>query len=793
MKSPFLFLIALMALWLGISGSVQAQAVTGTLRGQVLDADSKQPLAGATVEALRDSVVIGGGYTDEEGYFAVENIPVGRIAVRVSYLGYEPYMVGGLLITSGKELSVNAGLREQFMQTDVVEVTAEGDKKNALNSLATVSARSFNTEETNRYAGSLGDPARMASNFAGVASAGDTRNDIVVRGNSPLGLLWRLEGIDIPNPNHFSSQGANGGPVSIINSNMLANSDFFTGAFPAEYSNASAAAFDLKLRNGNNRKRETAFQMGFAGFELMTEGPISKANNSSYVLSARYSTLAAFDVMGITFGDLGGIPYFQDVSFKVNFPSTKLGRFSVFGVGGNSSIDILESELERKEFLENEKLAWQDIRQRTNMGVVGVQNAFFIDDKSYLQTTLSISRQQRKLSIDSLSSDQIGLPDYREQTAVNQGTLSLLYNRKLNARHSLRVGTFVDHYQFNYADSLRLHQLEQWFVNRDLEGNTQLIRPWAQWQWRLTTRLTLNTGLNALYLTLNDRAAVEPRAGLKLQLNDKSNLALGYGMHHQVQPWMIYFQQDAQRNTPNENLDFTRSQHLVLGYDWSPLRNFRIKAEAYVQDLTQVPVSAANPTFSVLNLGAGFDNLPRLSDLRNTGKGRNIGLELTLEKFLSKGNYFLITASVFNSEYTPYDGKTYNTAFNNHYVVNALAGVERPIGAKQKNALFADVKLTHSGGIRYTPVDLEASNAAGREVKDLTRPFEEQARSYFRADLTIGLRSSGKKLSQEFSMLLQNVTNTQNVLQLSYNRRIQSVVEYNQLGFFPIAQYKITF
>jgi hypothetical protein len=174
---------------------------------------------------------------------------------------------------------------------DDVTVRPDIRKDQAINEMAVVSARSFTIDETERYAGSLGDPSRMAANFAGVTSVSDQRNDIVIRGNSPLGLLWRLEGLEIPNPNHFGSIGTTGGPISMLNINHLTNSDFYTGAFPAEYGNALAGAFDIRMRNGNNQKHEFMGQMGFNGFELGAEGPFSSNSQASYMANFRYSTL----------------------------------------------------------------------------------------------------------------------------------------------------------------------------------------------------------------------------------------------------------------------------------------------------------------------------------------------------------------------------------------------------------------------------------------------------------------------------------------------------------------------
>lgn len=783
-----LFLIAL--LW---SLTWAQQAYTGTVRGLVQDVESKAALSDATIEVLQDSSVITGGYTDANGRFEINEVPVGRISIRVSYLGYETALRANLLLITGKDLQLTIEMQESLTRTETVTVKAGADKKDPQNAMTTLSARTMNMEEANRYAGSLGDPGRMASNFAGVASGGDSRNDIVVRGNSPTTLLWRLEGVDIPNPNHFSTQGAGGGPISILNNNLLANSDFMTGAFPAEYSNAIGAAFDLKLRNGNTAKRENMFQIGFNGLELMTEGPIGKGGQNSYLASYRYSTLAAFDAIGITWPGVIGTPEFQDLSFKLNFQKTPIGRISVFGVGGISSIDNLESELDSKEFQDNTQLNLMDVYQRARMGVAGIQNAIFLDEKSYLQTTLAISHTNRSLKLDSVDLEQGAHPDYRENTTENKLMLAMVYNRKINAKHTLRLGFFADHLMADYRDSVRLHTLGRWYLNRDVQESTQLLRPYAQWQWRMSERWTLNTGINMQYLTLNSRTAVEPRAGLKYKTGARSSLSAAYGMHHQVQPWMVYYFQDSLGRRTNEELGYTRSQHYVLGYDWSPLKDFRIKLETYYQAIDKVPVDATSSSFSLLNFGVGFESLPRKAGLINEGSAHNYGIELTAEKFLSKGYYFLFTTSLFNSEYKASNGQTYNTVFNNGYVINGLLGIEKPVGKKKVNSLIADLKITTAGGIRYTPINQEASMAAGTTIRQNDKAFSQQAPAYFRADIKVGFRQNFRKISQEWAVQIQNVTAHENILAMGWDRRTGNTVEYLQLGFFPVVQYKINF
>ena len=291
--------------------------ITQTIRGKVMDKESQYPLDGATVRLLEapNTIVISAA----DGKFRMENVPVGRHSIEIEYTFYKTRIIP-VIVTAGKEIILAISMEDAFTEIEgSVEITAK--KKGELNNdMASVSGKSFSVEETDRYAGSRSDPARMASNFAGVQGADDSRNDIVVRGNSPSGVLWRVEGIDIPNPNHFAISGTSGGPVSVLNNKTMANSDFFTAAFPAEYGNSTAGVFDLKLKNGNNEKHEFTGQFGFLGTEAMAEGPLSKKTGASYLFAYRYSTVSMFSLLGIDIGT-SAVPKYQDLSFKFNFPS----------------------------------------------------------------------------------------------------------------------------------------------------------------------------------------------------------------------------------------------------------------------------------------------------------------------------------------------------------------------------------------------------------------------------------------------------------------------------------------
>ncbi|MDC1202662.1 carboxypeptidase-like regulatory domain-containing protein, partial [Salibacteraceae bacterium] len=330
-----------------VAQSAVSQEITQSVRGRVLDKDTRQPIPGVNVILMDDTINFNGTTTDGDGRYTLENLSLGRHEIQFSFIGYLPQYVNNVIVNSGRQTILNIEIEESAQELEAVEISATRDG-DPLNEMAIVSARQFNIAETERYAGSRGEPSRMASNFAGVQGADDSRNDIVIRGNSPQAILWRLEDVPISNPNHFNIPGTAGGSVSILNNKTLGNSDFYTGAFPAEFGNANAGVFDLNMRNGNNEKHEFIGQFGFLGTEALLEGPISREKNITYMASYRYSTLALIGGLGINYGT-DAIPKYQDASFKINIPGKGSSSLSIFGVGGWSDIDILISDQETPE------------------------------------------------------------------------------------------------------------------------------------------------------------------------------------------------------------------------------------------------------------------------------------------------------------------------------------------------------------------------------------------------------------------------------------------------------------
>jgi hypothetical protein len=778
-----------------LAGSVYAQEITQTIKGSVVDKQSQGPLPGVIVQLL-NSDPVKAAVTDMNGEFRITDVPIGRWQLRYKAISYKEKFVT-LVLNAGKEAVVNAELEESVIQGEEVVVTAEQDKTKTNNKMSTVSARVFSAEEAARYAGSRNDPARMAANFAGVSGANDSRNDIIIRGNSPMGILWRLNGLDVPNPNHFGNAGSTGGPISILNNNTLDNSDFMTGAFAADYGNATSGVFDLRMREGNRDKHEFLAQIGFNGFELGAEGPLNDKRNSSFMVNYRYSTLSVFKALNIDFGTGDAVPQYQDVSFKTDYNSGKAGKFSLWGIGGISYVALLESD--KKDGQDLYGYSARDTYFRSNMGAGGITHTILLKKNAYLKTNLGASGNYNHVIADRIDTafktpGNIK-PEYRQKTSNVRYSINTTYNKKFNSRNFVNAGLYADMFQTLFVDSNALDFALNTFVTlRNYKGTTSLLRGFIQWQHRFTDKLMFTLGLSNQYFLLNSSNAPEPRFGLKYSLTEKQSFSLGGGLHSQLQPMYIYFATDSSENgrrtETNRGLDFTRAAHAVIAYDNSFGNSFRIKSEIYYQYIFNAPVTKDPGFFSVLNLGADF-NSPNVSNLVSKGTGQNYGVELTLEKFYSRGYYFLFTASIFESKYRGSDNVLRNTAFNGNYVLNLLGGKEFRINNRQ--VLSFDLRATFAGGKRYTPILLAESIMYGEEVRDASRAYEFQYSPYFRIDVKPGYRFNSKKVTHEFSVDIQNVTRNLNVFQQSYditNRRIQT--DY-QLRFFVIPQYRVLF
>ena len=772
------------------------EPITQSIRGTVVDAVTGYALAGANVILLATDPVIGTS-TDQNGNFLLEEILLGRQSIEVSYVGYTTRVIPNLFVSAGKNTQVQVQMEENPLEVEEVTVRAVKRKEKAQNDMAVVSSRTFSVEETERFAGSLGDPAKMVANYAGVVTHNDSRNDIIIRGNSPIGVLWRLEGVEVPNPNHFGALGTTGGPVSMVNNNLLRDSDFLTGAFPAEFGNATSGVFDLNMRSGNTGSHDFLGQIGFNGFELGAEGPLfrtGETQKSSYLANFRYSTYGLMNDLGINFGTGAAVPRYMDLTFLFDFPGTGAGRWKLFGLWGKSSIEMGREPQDTTETQYNPRGTATDFG--SHLGVIGLSNTYFFNPRSRLKTTFSYQRTGNYTVVDSTKNNfESWDPQYRQSGQENKLSVSAQFRQKVNPSNNYYIGLVADYFFVHHIDSSYSTDYRKFLTTADFEGNMGLARVYAQWHHTFGERVNGYGGVNLQYFTRNDEISVEPRATLTWQPGIRGTFSLGYGLHSQIQPKSVYIYQTYDSITDtyfttNEELGYTKSHHVVLGYNHMLGKNFRIKAETYYQYLFNVPVSDAFPEYSLINAGDYF-SIGVADSMENKGTGYNYGLELTVEKFLSKGYYILFTSSLFNSKYKAADGIERNTAFNGNYVFNLLGGYERRIG--RKTYLTADLKLVWAGGRRYIPIDLEKSVEEGSHVYDWSRAYEDKYGDYFRTDLRIGVKLNARAYSQEFAIDFQNLTGYKSIFMEVYDAEKEEVYQIYQQGFYPMVLYRIHF
>ena len=793
--------------------------VTQTVKGKVVDKVTGIGLPGAIVQlksALNNSVVT----ANNDGYFKMGGVPVGRQSFLFMYTGYSSVTV---IVTSGKEVVLNMELEESTVEIAEVEVKASNDT-DVVNTMQSVNMKSFSIEETERYAGSRQDPARMAQNFAGVQGTNDARNDIVVRGNSPAGLLWRLEDIDIPNPNHFAVAGSAGGPTAIINNKYLSNSEFYTGAFPANYGNALGGVFDLKMRNGNNEKHERTFQFGILGTELSLEGPINKKTGSSYLINYRYSTLNLLSFLNIKLGT-SAIPQYQDGAFRFNFPTKKAGVFSFSGIGGASTIKIiLSKQTTRPKELYGDQT--KDQYFDSKMGVSIINNVYALNSRTVMKTSIAYGLQT--LNVDHylvIRDDNFKPNDTIPQMLgydfyEGKYTLAWYIKSKIDPKNSIKAGFFANRIDVDFFDKVKINSLydtialaienKPYKTRIDSKESFYLLQPYVSYVHKFNEKLSANTGLFTQYLTLNNKFSIEPRASLRYQFKPNQVLSLAYGLHSQMQSTYLYFAvpdsivnngvlvPNTNKDLTNKDLGFSKSQHVVFGYDYFATKYLKFKTELYYQYLWNVPVYVMPSSVSALNRGATFNRFFPNYTMVNNGTGYNYGLELTVEKLFHKHYFFMFSGSLFDSKYTASNGKTANTDFNGNYMMNLLAGLEYGVGKEKKNSINFGTKITYGGGKRYSPVNIAASNAVMDVVAQDDKVNTLQFAPYNRLDLKIAYKINGKKIGTEIALDLVNVLSTKNILALSYapdpaNINTDPLIKNYQLGFLPLFYVKVDF
>ena len=677
---------------------IYAQNLIQTLRGTIVDEDNKSPLIGASVSLTFNSITKG-TVTNEKGEFRFDNVPVGRADIEVRYLGYEEKKSPNVQISTGKEVVLKLEMKESLLKIQEVVISGQKKKGEAKNEMAIISSRGISVEETKRYAGSVQDPSRMVSSYAGVTSDPSGNNDIIVRGNSPKGILWRLEGIEIPNPNHFANEGATGGAINAMNSELLANSDFYTGAFAPEYGDVLSGVFDMRLRPGNNEKHEYSIGVGVLGTDMAVEGPFNKGYSGSYLANYRYSSLAMLDQAGLVHFD--GVPKYQDGAFKLLLPTKHMGTLSIFGLGGISHIYQNNTESD------DSKRIVEKVDYGAQLGVFGINHTLPLSQNSFLKLTVAASNNgsgYKEEKLNSLETFNFNGKGNWEKTSLRT---AIMFNSKIDAKNRLTTGVNYAHHNYSLYEYYLNEENNRWEKPMDMKSSAWTLQSFLSWKHRFNSDISMVGGLHGTYFSLHKGLWVEPRLALSWQLTPKQAINIGYGMHSKTESAIAYYttitHPNGETSMPNTNLGLSKAQHFVLGYEYRFSDNLNSKLDVYYQKLYSIPVENVDTSsYSILNSDEGYVD----KALVNSGTGFNYGLEYTLERFFNKDFYFLVTASLYNSKYKSRDGVLRNTKYNGNYAINFLIGKEFKVGKTKVNTLGINTKFFYNGGRRYIPVDL---------------------------------------------------------------------------------------
>ncbi len=788
MKTSFIQFIIVISLILGFEfASAQETTPSQTVKGTITALDNDQPVIGANIYIIDTKL---GAKSKTDGTFRIEKVPVGRLTLRITAAGFET-ITQDILATSGKQVVLTIQMKEKVVKGEEIIVRA-GDNFKPNNEEALISAATFSVDEVKRFAGSREDPARMAQSFAGVVGVDDQRNDIIIRGGSPTELLWRLDNIDIPNPNHFATQGATGGPVNAINVNLLNNSDFLTGAFPAEYGDKMSGVFDLRTRKGNSERFEFVGQLGFAGFEALIEGPLF-GNGSSFIASYRKSTLQIFDALGIDFG-FAGVPKYDDLTLKADIQLGANDALSIIALGGRSDINIEQSKQDTVytgDF---------DITNGSDLGVLGANWKHLFNDKTVGQFTLSTVYAKFRTQVDSLTTDNnnhVTSKDLFYKSDSKEGFYSakykLSYSADVSNVFSGGIEARLPYYDLNEARSTVRDEANGIPYSINADGSSFHALSFLNWQWRPNDEFTFNTGVHLQYFEISKKTSIEPRFGAAWAFAEGQSLTAGIGIHRQSLPLVIYF-----GNAANKDLDFSQSIHYILGYSNQLASDLLLKVEGYYKDISHAAVARdTQSSFSMLNSGSTFGNVSTNKALISTGLGKAYGVELTMMKHFSDGYYFTTTGSFFHQRFTGSDGVWRDGAFDNQFIVNVLAGYDWKISPTF--SIEFSGKYTAAGGAPYTPIDTfkakkyNASGQFGQFYYDESRAYGERYPTYQRLDVKVEFRQNLGSVSIIGFFTAENVLNRANVLSYAYDPRNQRIKQINQLGIFPYGGFRVEF
>ncbi len=765
--------------------TIQSFSQTGqTVRGRITDSFTNNPISGASISIVNTKL---GSSTDTEGNYIISNVPSGRYRIKISSINYTEGIVYELVVDLSKEKIADFKLQEKA--NNLAEVIVHPINSGTINP---TSSRTFTVEETQRFAASFYDPARLVASFPGITTTNDQGNNISVRGNSPNALVWRLEGVEIVNPNHLTNAGTindrpmqNGGGTIVLSAQMLDNSQFLSGAFSPEYGGSVAGLFDMRLRKGNNKKREYTVQAGFLGVDLSAEGPFSKNSKASYLLNYRYSFTGLLNAFGVPLGDEKIA--FQDIALNISLPSKKAGNFTLFGIYGASSNDFEITDESKKIFAKD----YSSINFNAKFITFGATHEISFGKKASLRSVIALSEKQNNRSELEYSKRVSSYSGPIFDNLSNQRTsFNTTLNYRISSTNRLKIGLSIANINDQSAHG-DLSKPSPYYLAK-IDG--LLFQPFINFQSNVTSKIALNLGLYYQKLTANNTESVEPRSSLSYKINEKNNLTFAYSLQGQMQLVAAYGPESNPGFIPeNRNLKFSQAHHYVVSYNKIFSKNTHFKTEVFLQNHFNVLTTKTKSPLSGMNL---IDEYQLTVPLNNVGTATNKGIELSIEKYFQKKYYYLVSTTLYDAKYKGSNGIEINSRFNGKYAANFTAGKEWDWNKKSKNRVIGvNVRGIFQGGYSESPIDVESSRFFQRSLSfnNTENIFSVKLPDYSRFDLRLSVKKQKPNYTRILSLDIQNVTNHLNTAYFYFDWAQNKVIEKKQLGMIPVLNWRAEF
>lgn len=755
------------------------------ISGSIRNRTTLVPLENANIILLdADNNPIERTVTSNNGVFSFPNIKVGRYQVKASMVGFVPTLSEYIIVSSSSESHLDLFLDENSKSLDEVMVVAFTTRNSAQNIMSLTGERTLSIEEINRFAGNFDDPTRLVSSFAGITSGSVNSNAMEVRGNSPQFAQWRMEGIETPNLSHFADMsGLGGGILTGLSLQTIANSDFYYGTYPAEYSNSLSGIFDMKMRIGNTNEFAHSVQLGVWGLDLSSEGPISKKVGSSYLFNYRYSYSGLADKIS---GSDEGLDY-QDLAFKINLPTKRFGTFTFWG------IELMDKVTQKPE---GNKDSWKTYSDREEQqvnfqkAVLGIGHNISLKNDAYLNTSIGMSYSGTKVNNHIYNDDQKSVPEAFATKHETNILLNSYINKRFNSWHTNRTGINYTgiFYNLNINNSPApglFKPMERYAYG---SGQNNALYVYSNSLFSLSHSVKLSAGIGINYFDLNKAWSIEPRISVKWNTSSNHYFSFGYGLssrRERVEYYYTHIQKHS--NIDNTKLKLAKTHQFNLTYDWIISGNLNLRIEPYYQYLYDIPVEE-NSSFSIINLNAFI--LDR--QLISIGKGENYGIDMSLEYYLKRGWYWMINGSIFKSRYMGGDKIWRNSRTDRGFVIKALTGKEWTLGKKRNKLLGLNMKLTYQGGERYTPIDYIKSARTHQVEEDETKAYSLKLPPSFITDLTISYKINKEKVTHEFSLQFLNLNGFKNTY-YQYNILTNKVEKERSATLVPNLRYKLCF